>query len=156
MSGLKPTHSKLIVDATAAGRSLLTAADVAAQKSVLAIPYFIEVALSPNQAAIAAGAKKGLARVHTAGTITGFVIDCDPANEPSASSVQVDLNKIDRTTGTATSVLSTVATIATSANTGTGTINGTQSVSAGDLLTLDVDQGSDGYDLIATIEITPS
>ena len=91
-----------------------------------------------------------------AGNITAFVVDCDPANEPSAAAVQVDLNKIARDTGTATSVLSAVAEIATSGNTGTGTVNGTQSVSAGDLLTLDVDQGSDGKELVATITITPT
>lgn len=119
-------------------------------------PYYIQVALSANGAAIAAGTKKGVARVPKAGNITAFVIDCDPANEPSAAAVQVDLNKIARDTGTATSVLSAVAEIATSANTGTGTVNGTQSVSAGDLLTLDIDQGSDGKELIATITITPT
>lgn len=119
-------------------------------------PYYISVALSANGAAIASGTKKGVARVTVAGNITGFVIDCDPANEPSAAAVQVDLNKIDRSTGTATSVLSAVASISTSANTGTGTVNGTQSVSAGDMLTLDIDQGSDGKELLATIEITPT
>jgi hypothetical protein len=119
-------------------------------------PYYIEVALSTNGEDIESGTFKGFARVHTAGNITGLVIDCDPNNEPSASSVQVDLNTVDRSTGTATSVLSTVATIATSANTGTGTVDGTQAVSAGDLLSFDVDQGSDGQDLIATVEITPT
>ena len=119
-------------------------------------PYYIQVALSANGAAIAAGTKKGVTRVPKAGNITAFVVDCDPANEPSAAAVQVDLNKIARDTGTATSVLSAVAEIATSGNTGTGTVNGTQSVSAGDLLTLDVDQGSDGKELVATITITPT
>lgn len=120
-------------------------------------PYYIQVALSANGAAIAAGTKKGVARVPKAGNITAFVVDCDPANEPSAAAVQVDLNKIARDTGTATTVLSAVAEIATSANTSTGgTINGTQAVTAGDLLTLDIDQGSDGKELIATITITPT
>lgn len=123
----------------------------------VAEPYYIQVALSANGANIAAGTKKGVARVPKAGNITAFVVDCDPANEPSAAAVQVDLNKIDRSTGTATTVLSAVAEIATSANTSTGgTINGTQAVSAGDMLTLDIDQGSDGKELIATITITPT
>lgn len=117
---------------------------------------YIQVALSPNGAAITGGTGKGFAPVTVAGTITAFTIDCDPNNEPSDQSTLVDLNKVARDTGTVTSVLSSVATIATSANTATGTINGTQSVSVGDLLQLDVDQGSDGQDLIATIEITPS
>jgi hypothetical protein len=117
---------------------------------------YIQVALSPNGAVIAAGTGKGFAPVTVAGTITAFSIDCDPNNEPSDQSTLVDLNKVARDTGTVTSVLSSVATIATGANTATGTINGTQTVAAGDMLQLDVDQGSDGQDLIATIEITPS
>lgn len=156
MTAAKPTTSKLILDGSTAGRALLTADDVAAQKAILAIPYYIEVALSANATAISSGTFKGFARVHTDGTITGFVIDCDPNNEPSAAAVQVDLNTVNRSTGTATSVLSAVASIATSANTGTGTISGSPSVSAGDLLSFDIDQGSDGKDLIATVEITPS
>jgi len=119
-------------------------------------PYYIEVALSGNGADIAAGTFKGLARVHTSGTITGLVIDCDPNNEPSASSIEVDLNTVNRSTGAATSVLSAVASIAIDGNTGTGTVDGTPSVSAGDLLSLDIDQGGDGKELLATIQITPS
>lgn len=119
-------------------------------------PYYIQVALSANGTSISSGTFKGFARVPKDGNITGLVIDCDPNNEPSAAAVQVDLNTVNRTTGAATSVLSAVAEIATSANTGTGTVNGTQSVSAGDMLSLDIDQGSDGQDLIATIEITPT
>ena len=118
-------------------------------------PYYIQVALSGNGANIASGNGKGFAPVHTAGTITAFRVDCDPNNEPSADAVEVDLNKVARDTGTATSVLSSVATIATGANTANGTINGTQTVTVGDLLRLDVDQGSDGKELIATITITP-
>jgi hypothetical protein len=84
-------------------------------------------------------------------------VDCDPANEPSAASIEVDLNKIDRSTGTATTILSSVASIAISANASTGgAISGTQTVTASDMLTLDIDQGSDGKELIATIELTPS
>lgn len=116
--------------------------------------YPIEVALSTNGEAIEAGTLKGFARIPEAGTITAFHIDCDPNNEPSSASVIVDLNSVDRSTGAATTVLSTRATIATGANTGTGTVNGTQSVAAGDLLSFDIDQGSDGQDLIATVEIT--
>ena len=125
---------------------------------VLELPddYLIQVALSGNGSAIASGAKKGVCPIVVAGTITAFQIDCDPANEPSAAAVQVDLNKIDRSTGTATTVLSAVASIATGANTGTGTINGTQTVAAGDMLTFDIDQGSDGKELIATVTIRPS
>ena len=125
---------------------------------VLELPddYLIQVALSGNGSAIAAGTKKGVCPIVVAGTITAFQIDCDPANEPSSVSVEVDLNKINRSTGTATTVLSAVASIATGANTGTGTINGTQTVAAGDMLTFDVDQGSDGKELIATVTIRPS
>jgi hypothetical protein len=95
--------------------------------------------------------------VPVAGTITAFRVDCDPANEPSAAAVQVNLNTINRSTGTATSILSSVASIATGANISTGgAISGTQTVTASDMLTLDIDQGSDGKELIATIELTPS
>jgi hypothetical protein len=117
---------------------------------------YVQVALSANGSAIAAGTGKGFAPITTAGTITAFTIDCDPNNEPSDQSTQVDLNKVARDTGVVTSVLSSVATITTGANTATGTIDGTQTVAVGDLLQFDVDQGSDGQDLIATVEITPS
>jgi hypothetical protein len=84
-------------------------------------------------------------------------VDCDPANEPSAAAVEVDLNIINRSTGTATSILSSLASIATGANISTGgAISGTQIVAATDMLTCDIDQGSDGKELIATIELTPS
>lgn len=123
-----------------------------------ALKHYITVALSGDGADIAAGLSKGSCRVPVAGSITAMTIDCDPADEPSAISVQVDCNVVDRTTGVRTSVLSAVASIATSANTGSGTlkVDGTEDVSAGDLLTFDVDQGSDGSLLTATIEITPS
>jgi hypothetical protein len=117
--------------------------------------YTIQVALSGNGQNIASGTKKGLFRVPFAGTITGFAIICDPANEPSASAVQCDLNTVNLSTGALTSVLSSVASIATGANVSTGgAISGTPSVAAGDLLAIDVDQGSDGKELVATITIT--
>lgn len=132
-------------------------ADSAVQPAdIVVAKIYIEVALSANASPIESGVGKGFARVHTAGTITGFVVDCDPANEPSSIAVQVDLNKVNRTTGAPTSVLSSVASIAIGANTGTGTVNGTQAVAAGDLLSFDIDQGSDGQELIGTVEITPS
>ena len=119
--------------------------------------YHIQVALSANGQAIASGTKKGLCRVPIAGTITAFNVVCDPANEPSATSVECDLNTLDLSTGAATSVLSSVATIATGANASTGgAISGTPAVAVGDLLSIDVDQGSDGKELLATITITPS
>ena len=125
---------------------------------VLELPddYLIQVALSTNGQNIASGAKKGFAPIVIAGTIIRVQIDCDPANEPSAAAVQVDCNKIDRSTGTATSILSSVAPIAAGANTGTGTINGTQTVVDGDALTFDVDQGSDGKELVVSVIIRPS
>jgi hypothetical protein len=118
-------------------------------------PYPLQVALSGVGAAIASGTKKGVARVPVAGTITSFEIACSPSDEPSAIAVQVDLNKVDLSTGTATSVLSAVAQIATGANAGSGTIDGTQTVSVGDWLQFDVDQGSDGALLTGTVYITP-
>ena len=126
---------------------------------ILPIPekIYLQVALSGNGQAIASGTKKGVVPVPVAGTITSFRVDCDPANEPSAASIEVDLNTIDRSTGTATSILSSVASIATGANVSTGgAISGTQTVTASDMLTCDIDQGSDGKELIATIELTPS
>jgi hypothetical protein len=122
----------------------------------IAEPYYLQAALSVNGEAISAGTFKGFARVPKSGNITDVTIDCDPNNEPSAAAVQVDCNTVNRSTGAATSVLSAVASIATSGNTGSGTVNGTQAVSAGDLLSFDIDQGSDGKDLIVTVEITPT
>jgi hypothetical protein len=116
----------------------------------------IQVALSPNGQNISTGTKKGLVRVPIAGTITAFNVVCDPANEPSAIAVQCDLNTLDLGTGAATSVLSSVASIATGANASTGgAISGSPSVAPGDLLSIDIDQGSDGKELLATITITP-
>jgi hypothetical protein len=126
---------------------------------ILPIPekIYLQVALSGNGSAISSGTKKGVVPVPVAGTITAFRVDCDPANEPSAASIEVDLNTINRSTGTATSILSSVASIAIGANVSTGgAISGTQTVTASDMLTCDVDQGSDGKELIATIELTPS
>ena len=119
-------------------------------------PSFIQVALSGNGANVAAGTKKGFADIPFACTATSFRIKCDPANEPSASSIEVDCNRLNLTTGAATSILSAVAVIATGANAGTGTINGAQSFSAGDSISFDIDQGSDGKELIAILEITPT
>ena len=114
-----------------------------------------KVALSPNGAAIAAGAGKGFVPVSHAGTITAFSVQCDPNHEPTVT-VEVDLNKVNTSDGTVTSVLSAVGSITSGNNSGTGTINGTQTVSVGDWLQVDIDQGSDGQDLIGVIEITPS
>jgi hypothetical protein len=164
------TYAARILDATTGGRSVIlisggsTGDVLVLQEDGTYLPetlpdvakIYIQVALSANGSAIAAGTGKGFAPVTTAGTITAFTIDCDPNNEPSDQSTLVDLNKVARDTGVVTSVLSSVATIATGANTATGTIDGTQAVSVGDLLQFDVDQGSDGQDLIATVEITPS
>jgi hypothetical protein len=117
--------------------------------------YVIQIALSGNTQNISSGSKKGMCRVPFAGTITGFVCVCDPANEPSSVSVECDLNTVNLSTGALTSVLSSVASIATGANVSTGgAISGSPSVAAGDLLAIDVDQGSDGKELIATITIT--
>lgn len=114
-----------------------------------------KVALSPNGAAIAAGTGKGFVPVSHAGTITAFSVQCDPNNEPTVT-VEVDLNKVNTSDGTVTSALSSVASITSGNNSGTGTINGTQTVSVGDWLQVDIDQGSNGQDLIGIIEITPS
>lgn len=120
-------------------------------------PSFIQVALSGNGANVAAGTKKGMAQIPFACTAASFKIVCDPANEPSASSIEVDCNRLDLSTGAATTILSAVAVIATSANASTGgTINGTQSFSAGDLVSFDIDQGSDGKELIAILGLTPT
>lgn len=152
-----PVPSAAIADATTAGKALLTAVDAAAQRALLGNQdYSIQVALSPNATNISSGNGKGWARVPFAGTITAVHASCDPSNEPSAIAVQVDVNKVDRTTGTATSVLSSVASIATGGNAGSGTVNGTQTVGAGDLLRFDVDQGSDGKELTATVIILRS
>lgn len=155
----RPITAARITDATEAGRDLLTAEDAAAQRELLSVystKVWEKVALSPNGAAIAAGTGKGFVPITVAGTITAVRIDLDPANEPTDQATLVDVNKVNRSTGIATSILTAAMSIATSANSATGTINGTQTVVAGDWLQVDVDQGSDGQDLICSIEITPS
>jgi hypothetical protein len=117
--------------------------------------YMIQIALSGYDTAVSTGTKKGQCRIPIAGTITGFAITCDPANEPSAAAIECDLNTVDLSTGALTSVLTGVASIATSANVSTGgAISGSPSVAVGDQLAVDIDQGSDGKGLLATITIT--
>jgi hypothetical protein len=117
--------------------------------------YVIQIALSGYDQAVSSGTKKGQCRVPFAGTITGFAITCDPANEPSAAAIQCDLNTVNLSTGALTSVLTSVASIATGANVSTGgAISGSPSVAAGDQLAVDIDQGSDGKGLLASITIT--
>ena len=117
--------------------------------------YQIQIALSGYDTAVSSGTKKGQCRIPIAGTITGFAITCDPANEPSAAAIQCDLNTVALSTGALTSVLTSVASIATGANISTGgAISGSPSVAVGDQLAVDIDQGSDGKGLLATITIT--
>lgn len=160
--GVKATLVQLILNATAAGKALLTAADASAQRTALGVgtistksTYVIQIALSGYDAAVSAGTKKGVCRVPFPGTITGFAVICDPANEPSAAAIQCDLNTVNLSTGALTTVLSAVASIAVGANLSTGgTISGSPVVATGDQLAVDVDQGSDGKGLVASITIT--
>lgn len=128
--------------------------DDLSDKPTIPAVYYVHIALSPNQQNISAGIKKGQWPIKQDIRITSVSIDCDPANEPSAENIEVDANRIDRSTGVASSILSSVASIATSANTGTGTVNGTQDFDAGSMMTFDVDQGSDGMDLIVSVGYT--
>lgn len=117
--------------------------------------YQIKVALSGYDQALSTGTKKGFFDITIPGVITGFSVCCDPANEPSAAAAQFDLNTVDASTGALTSVLTSVASIATSANVSTGgAISGSPTVAAGDKLAVDCDQGSDGKFYVATITIT--
>ena len=165
-AGYQPLDSDLTAIAalttTSFGRALLALADAAALRTAAAVgtmstksTYVIQIALSGYDAAVSAGTKKGQCEVPFAGTITGFRITCDPANEPSAAAIQCDLNTVNLSTGALTSVLTSVASIATGANVSTGgAISGSPSVAAGDQLAVDIDQGSDGKGLLATITIT--
>jgi hypothetical protein len=165
-AGYQPLDSDLTAIAalttTSFGRALLALADAAALRTAAAVgtmstksTYTIQIALSGYDTAVSTGTKKGQCRVPIAGTITGFLITCDPANEPSAAAIQCDLNTVDLSTGALTTVLSSVASIATGANVSTGgAISGSPSVAAGDQLAVDIDQGSDGKGLLATITIT--
>jgi len=117
--------------------------------------YQIQIALSGYDTAVSTGTKKGLCRIPIAGTITGFAVTCDAANEPSAAAIQCDLNTVNLSTGALTTCLTSVASIATSANVSTGgAISGSPAVAVGDQLAVDIDQGSDGKGLLATITIT--
>ena len=159
-AGLVESNGTTIVSralGVGASTSVPTRADADTRYASRTAPYYIQVALSANGQNIAAGSKKGMCRVPLAGTISAFNTVCDPANEPSTAAVQCDLNTLNLSTGAATSVLSSVASIATGANFSTGgAISGTPSVAVGDLLSIDIDQGSDGRELLATITITPS
>ena len=116
----------------------------------------IEVVLTAAGEAIAAAAKAGYFDAPFAGTISAFSIRVDAADEPSAAAIEVDLNRQDPSDGSLASILSAVASIATSANSGTGTLSGTPTCTAGERFYLDIDQGSDSSDLSALITIVPS
>lgn len=117
--------------------------------------YHLKVVLSGYDQLLTSGTKKGFFDIDIPGVITGFKVCCDPANEPSAAAAQFDLNTVNDSTGALTSVLSSVASIATGANVSTGgAISGSPSVAAGDKLAVDCDQGSDGKFYVATITIT--
>jgi hypothetical protein len=149
------SFTKAQLDTAVSDGNVLYVGDVTIGTMGTKSTYPIQIALSGNGANISSGTKKGLCRVPFAGTITGFSVICDPANEPSAAAVEIDLNSVNLSTGVATSVLSSVASIATgtAASTG-GAISGSPTVAVGDLLSLDIDQGSDGKELVATITIT--
>lgn len=165
-AGYQPLDSDLTAIAalttTSFGRALLALADAAALRTAAAVgtmstksTYQIKVALSGYDTALSTGTKKGYFDISIPGVITGFSVCCDPANEPSAAAAQFDLNTVNASTGALTSVLSSVASIATSANVSTdGAISGSPSVAAGDKLAVDCDQGSDGKFYVATITIT--
>lgn len=165
-AGYQPLDSDLTAIAalttTSFGRALLALADAAALRTAAAVgtmstksTYQIKVALSGYDTALSTGTKKGYFDISIPGVITGFSVCCDPANEPSAAAAQFDLNTVDASTGALTSVLTSVASIATSANVSTGgAISGSPAVAAGDKLAVDCDQGSDGKFYVATITIT--
>lgn len=147
-------HAHTLSEITDAGTA--AAEDTDAFVSATA-PFWVEVVLTGAGEDIATGTKVAMLTHTVAGTITGFKLVCDPANEPSAAAVQVDMNAVDLSTGAATSRLSAVAQIATSANVSTGgTISGTQTVAFGDQSSFDIDQGSDGKELRGLVQITPS
>ena len=164
-AGYQPLDSDLTAIAalttTSFGRALLALADAAALRTAAAVgtmatksTYVIQIALSGYDAAVSSGTKKGQCRVPFPGTITGFAITCDPANEPSAAAIQCDLNTVNLSTGALTTCLTSVASIATGANISTGgAISGSPSVAVGDQLAVNIDQGSDGKGLLASITI---
>jgi len=132
----------------AAGPSAAVSQETAAQVNArLVETQYQPIMLSGYSQAVSTGTKKGVWFIKENIRIVSVSIDCDPANEPSVSNIEVDVNRVDRSTGVATSILSSVASIATSANTGTGTIDGTQDFDVGSMLTADIDQGSDGKEL---------
>lgn len=141
----------VVAQKTAAEAKTLLGQGTMAAKST----YHLKVALSGYDQLLSSGTKKGFFDIDIPGVITGFKVCCDPANEPSAAAAQFDLNTVDASTGALTSVLSSVASIATGANVSTGgAISGSPSVAAGDKLAVDCDQGSDGKFYVATITIT--
>ena len=147
------------VDNTAdADKPVSTAGQTALDlKADAAAPFWVEVVLVASATAVATGTGVAYLTHTVAGTITDFKLVCDPANEPSAANIEVDMNSVNLSTGALTTRLSAVGTIATSANISTGgTISGTQTVAFGDQSAFDIDQGSDGKELRALIEITPS
>lgn len=141
----------VVAQKTAAEVKTLLSQGTMAAKST----YHLKVALSGYDQLLSSGTKKGFFDIDIPGVITGFKVCCDPANEPSAAAAQFDLNTVNASTGALTSVLSSVASIATGANVSTGgAVSGSPAVAAGDKLAVDCDQGSDGKFYVATVTIT--
>ncbi len=158
-----------ISDASAAGRSLLTAANAAAQRSALAVPYtvgpFSVAALaagsaaapedSTNQFLLYAGS---LYTVLRAGSVTGLSVAMNP--DPAAgSAVRVRVAVIDG--GPPTFYDTMVATIADGSDHATATIAaGSIPVAAGALVGVVAQTGSaftaTAVPISAGVEITPS
>lgn len=110
------------------------------------------IPLSPPGVNLSAGAKKAFWKCAWDCTITGFDINCDPADKPSTAHAQFDLNTVHSTTGAETSILSATAQVNIGSSSGVGTISGTTySYSANTLMAIDCDQGNDGKLYFATI-----
>lgn len=144
----------LIHDADGSGvkEKKITASALVAAVAVDAIPML----LSGADQAIVTGVKGGV-RIRRAGTITSVILDCSPNDEPASTAVTADVKIVNRSTGTRTSVLSSLPSIATGANTGTGTVNGSaNTVSAGDYIEFSVvtaDTSCKGASVY--VEVTP-
>lgn len=156
------THESADTDAatTALHHTLGTGANQAAagndSRFTKIVPEWAQVALTSIDGVAAAAAWAAELLIPFACTVSDFSIACRSDNKPN-STVLVDMNTVNRSTGATTSALSSRASMASGEDSAAGTISGTLTCAAGDRLCWDIDQGSTTCKgLYASVKLTPT
>ena len=137
MSGLKPTHSKLITDASAAGRTLLTAA---APSEEITLTERTVVFLSAAQSDASAALGVVEFNVHQAMSLSEVIFECDADNPPTGSAAQMDLLKNGTTVFSTNPTIDAGESSSETAATASVLSSDPTSIASGDNLEFDLDQ----------------